>query len=56
MLIACKFEEIYAPEVRDFVYISDEVIISTPRTPKSNLFRPTLRKKSWKSKARFCTQ
>ena len=25
MLIACKFEEIYAPEVRDFVYISDEV-------------------------------
>ena len=26
MLIACKFEEIYAPEVRDFVYISDEVI------------------------------
>jgi len=25
MLIACKFEEIYAPEVRDFVYISDDV-------------------------------
>ena len=25
MLIACKFEEIYAPEVRDFVYICDEV-------------------------------
>ena len=25
MLIACKFEEIYAPEVRDFVYISDNV-------------------------------
>jgi cyclin B len=28
MLIACKFEEIYAPEVRDFVYISDEVSAS----------------------------
>jgi G2/mitotic-specific cyclin-B, other len=24
MLIACKFEEIYAPEVRDFVYITDK--------------------------------
>lgn len=24
MLIACKYEEIYAPEVRDFVYISDK--------------------------------
>lgn len=23
MLIACKYEEIYAPEVRDFVYITD---------------------------------
>lgn len=29
MLIACKFEEIYAPEVRDFVYISDEVKLSS---------------------------
>jgi hypothetical protein len=25
MLIASKFEEIYAPEVRDFVYITDNV-------------------------------
>jgi hypothetical protein len=24
MLIACKYEEIYAPEVRDFVYITDK--------------------------------
>jgi len=24
MLIACKYEEIYAPEVRDFVYITDQ--------------------------------
>ncbi|KAL6758689.1 Cyclin, N-terminal domain-containing protein, partial [Haematococcus lacustris] len=24
MLIACKYEEIWAPEVRDFVYISDK--------------------------------
>jgi cyclin B len=24
MLIACKYEEIYAPEVNDFVYISDK--------------------------------
>lgn len=24
MLIASKYEEIYAPEVRDFVYISDK--------------------------------
>jgi cyclin B len=24
MLIACKFEEIYPPEVRDFVYITDK--------------------------------
>ena len=23
MLIACKYEEIYAPEVRDFVFITD---------------------------------
>ena len=23
MLIACKYEEMYAPEVRDFVYITD---------------------------------
>lgn len=25
MLVAAKYEEIYAPEVRDFVYISDKV-------------------------------
>ena len=25
MMIACKLEEIYAPEIKDFVYISDEV-------------------------------
>ena len=24
MLIACKYEEIYAPEVKDFVYITDK--------------------------------
>jgi len=24
MLIACKYEEIYPPEVRDFVYITDK--------------------------------
>ena len=24
MLIACKYEEIYAPDVRDFVYITDK--------------------------------
>lgn len=24
MMIACKYEEIYAPEVRDFVYITDK--------------------------------
>lgn len=24
MLIACKYEEIYAPEVRDFVYVTDK--------------------------------
>jgi len=24
MLLASKYEEIYAPEVRDFVYISDK--------------------------------
>lgn len=24
MLIASKYEEIYAPEIRDFVYISDK--------------------------------
>ena len=24
MLIACKYEEIYSPEVRDFVYITDK--------------------------------
>jgi len=24
MLIASKYEEIYAPEVRDFVYITDK--------------------------------
>ena len=29
MLIAAKFEEIYAPEVKDFVYITDRV---RPRT------------------------
>lgn len=23
MFIACKYEEIYAPEVRDFVFITD---------------------------------
>jgi hypothetical protein len=23
MLIACKYEEIYAPEVKDFVYVTD---------------------------------
>jgi hypothetical protein len=34
MLIAAKYEEIYAPEVRDFVYISDKVrsgCVTTPR-------------------------
>ena len=25
MLVAAKYEEIYAPEIRDFVYISDKV-------------------------------
>ena len=24
MLIACKYEEIYAPEVKDFVYVTDK--------------------------------
>lgn len=24
MLIACKYEEIYAPEIRDFVYMTDK--------------------------------
>lgn len=24
MLIACKFEEVYPPEIRDFIYISDK--------------------------------
>ena len=23
MLISCKYEEIYAPEVKDFVYVTD---------------------------------
>ena len=48
MLIASKYEEIYAPEVRDFVFITDnaytkEEILTiawrapprTPRTPRS---------------------
>lgn len=25
MFIACKYEEIYAPEVKDFVYVCDKV-------------------------------
>lgn len=24
MLIACKYEEIYAPEIRDFIYMTDK--------------------------------
>ena len=28
MLIACKYEEMYAPEVRDFVYITDNAYTS----------------------------
>ena len=28
MQIACKFEEIYPPEISDFVYITDSVCIS----------------------------
>ena len=24
MLIACKYEEIYSPEVKDFVYVTDK--------------------------------
>lgn len=28
MLIATKYEEIYAPEVRDFVYITDNAYTS----------------------------
>jgi cyclin B len=30
MLVAAKYEEIYAPEVRDFVYISDKVCTRCP--------------------------
>jgi cyclin B len=24
MLVACKYEEIYAPEIRDFIYMTDK--------------------------------
>ena len=34
MLIAAKYEEIYAPEVRDFVYISDKVRSGFATTPR----------------------
>jgi hypothetical protein len=30
MLIAAKFEEIYAPEVKDFVYITDKACARAP--------------------------
>lgn len=50
MLIACKFEEIYAPEVRDFVYISDEVSQKIFKK-KINFFQRHIQKKKllqWK--------
>jgi hypothetical protein len=31
MLIACKFEEIYPPEISDFVFITDNVNFSAPQ-------------------------
>lgn len=37
MLIASKFEEIYAPEVRDFVYITDNVSVCTGLASPSQL-------------------
>jgi hypothetical protein len=40
MLVAAKYEEIYAPEIRDFVYISDKV----RRAPRDAALRASTRR------------
>jgi hypothetical protein len=46
MLIASKYEEIYAPEVRDFVHICDKVMFSTSASDCrcAHLFTPPLKR------------
>lgn len=42
MLIACKYEEIYAPEVRDFVYITDKAYTKEEILEMENLMLSAL--------------
>jgi hypothetical protein len=49
MLISCKYEEIYAPEVKDFVYVTDtayskeEVLDMEGRFENFSLFRKNIK-------------